>query len=212
MNKITLVIFIFIITIQCKSQNDTLGIFQYKRQVPFFNETLILYFNNSFEYLLKMDMGVSFRNTGNWIRRDNCLILDSYPQKEKIIVWESYKKKEKGITIEVRSKDYNQAIYYHLTAILPGNDTIILRDQYKKSVIEKKPTSFWITNTVGLRSPEYKIKSLETNVINVLFEDERVFENEDWRIIDINKIQPRGLDGNFYNYYLYRVLYQIRKY
>lgn len=203
MNRINIMtILIFIMYLQCKSQNGLEGTFQYKRQRPVYDEKLILYPNNSFEYSLKMDMGIYLRNTGNWLQRDSCLILDSYPQKEKMIVWESYEKTKTGIIVEVMSKDNKQPMYYHLTVIFSNKDTIVFKDQYIKTIIKERPISFWIVNTNGLKSTEYKIKSLEANTIKVFFENDRVFENEDWRIIDTHKIQPRGLDGKYYNYYL----------
>lgn len=195
-------ILIFTISLECSCQSDLSGIFQYKRNSPLFNEMLVLYPNNNFEYILKMDMGVSLKSKGSWLQRDSCLILDSYPQKKKLIVSESYKKKQKNTSIEVRNKENKLPIYYHLTAILPNKDTIEYRDQFIKTIMKEKPLSFWIINTIGLRSSEYKIKSLETNVINILFENNRVFENEDWIIINNNEIQPRYLDGEYYKYYL----------
>lgn len=197
-----MVILAFTISLQCGCQSGLSGVFQYKRGRPLFNETLVLYPNNNFEYVLKMDMGVSLKSKGSWLQKDSFLILDSYPQKEKLIVSEFYKKKQKNISIEVSNKENKLPIYYHLIAILPNNDTIEYRDQFVKTIMKEKPLSFWIVNTVGLRSSEYKIKSLDTNVISILFENNRVFENEDWKIINNNEIQPRSLDGKYYKYFL----------
>lgn len=206
MNKIGIItILIFILSLQCYSQNNLSGTFQYTGSNPLLEETLVLHPDNSFEYSLKMHIGIYFRNTGNWFQRDSCLILDSHPQKDRLLVWESYKKKSKGFKIDVKEKNNKLCMYYHLTVISSNNDTIVFRDQYDKTILKEQPMSFWITNTLGVNSPEYKVKSLWTNIFDVLFEESRVFENEDWIIIDQNKIRPRYLDGKFYKYFLERV-------
>jgi len=205
MNNFFIIILFFLIGLQCKSQVNLSGIFQYKRERPLYEERLILHQNGTFEFFLKMDMGIHYKNTGNWQQRNGYLILDSYPHKEKLIVWESYDKKKKNLGIEVLNKEEKNYFYYHLTAILSNNDTLVFRDQYIETNTKEKIISFWITNTVGLKSSEYKIKSSGINTIKVLFEDNRIFENENWKIIDFDKIQPRGLDGNICNYFLERL-------
>lgn len=205
MKKLGIIILIFLICLQCKSQSDLFGTFKYKRYNPLYIETLILHPNGHFDYSLEMDMGVYYRNIGNWQQRDSCLILDSNPQKEKMLIMEFYEKQQKEIKVKVISKDSRIPMYYHLTAVLSNNDTIVFKDQYMETIIKERPISFWITNTVGLRSSEYKIKSVG-NRIEVLFENERVFENEQWKVINTNRIKPRGLNGYFYNYYLEKEL------
>lgn len=202
-NTAILFILFFSICSYCKSQSDLFGTFKYNRKEgPLFDESITLYRNGTFKYVLKMDMGVSFENTGNWQQRDSSLILDSSPQKEKIIVWESYERKLQKTKFKIISKDSGIPMYYHLVAILPNRDTLIFKDQYIETTIRERPISFWIINTAGLKSSEYKIKSIEANSFKALFENNRVFENEDWLIVDDNKIRPRGLDGDFHGYYL----------
>lgn len=187
------------------SQREIAGTYSYKfiEGTYSYFETITLYSEGSFVYNLISSMGLKNKIQGNWQQRENKLILDSYPQRDKIIIREHYKKKTKGTVLNVEDKNGNK-FFYHLYVVLQNGDTLLLRDQIGQTSINKKIKSFWIEDTKGLRSRKNMLLSEMTNYVDVIFEIKRIFEDEDWLIMPDNKLQPRGLDGNFQDYYLDR--------
>ncbi len=204
-NKIVgfLIIFFLITSNRIFSQNEITGTYSYKftKGTYSYFETISLYPDGHFSYKMKGIMGLQIDVFGNWQKRNSCLILDSYPQRDKIIVNERFEKKVKGMIFNVTDKG-GMNISYRLSAILQSGDTLMLWGQLGKVAIQERVKSFWIEDTKGLKSPQRIILSNVANVINVIFETQRVFENEDWTIIDEKKLNPRGLQGEFQNYYL----------
>lgn len=165
-------------------------------------ESLLLNEDGSFEHIIKAHF-LHIKTLGNWQKRKDSIILDSYPQKDKIIVNEDYKKRfKKGkYVFNIRDKNYNIMIY-HLTVITINSDTLSYSDQWDKSIISDcQITSFYIKDTKGLKSPTYKIMGKNTNSFDILFETKRVFSNEKWLIND-SSIHPIGLNGELTNYVL----------
>jgi hypothetical protein len=136
---------------------------------------------------------------GNWQVRNDSLVLDSYPQKDKLIVWEKYKKGG-NTTIIVRNKS-NELFTYYLFVITDKNDTITIRDQWDKTILKEKIVAFYLACSGGLYSPIYKIVGGRTNYFEVFFEMRRVYENELWEIKN-EKIRPKGLDNKDQSYFL----------
>ena len=199
-----LFILVFSLSSPCVFSQDVLtGVYSYKFRegTYFYNETIILHPNGHFNYKMQSIMGLKIEIVGNWQKRGSSLILDSYPQKDKIIIRESFNKRRKGMIFNVEDKK-GEKFTYHLHTVLQNGDTLSLRDQYGQINIQEKIKSFWIEDTKGLKSPQREILSSVANVINVIFETQRVFENEDWTIVDEEKLNPRGLQGEFQDYYL----------
>jgi len=163
-------------------------------------ESIDLKSGNKFTYNVKQEF-FQFEINGNFIFRGDTIVLDSYPQRDKIIVNESNQSNLDNTTILVTNK-MGDFIHYHLYLVL-SNDTIMnLQNQWMKSRIEgKKIKGFYIIDSKGLRSPMYYIKGKLSNYFNVQFESKRTFENETW-LIQNNKICPRGLDGELQEYFL----------
>ena len=83
--------------------------------------------NGHFEYSFKQGM-ISYQHVeGNWQQRGNKLILDSYPQRDRMIVEEDYKRM-KGTVIHVLNKKMDK-INYSLKIVTIDNDTITLTDR-----------------------------------------------------------------------------------
>lgn len=175
--------------------------YKYTEGTYFYSETISLYPDGQFIYTIKQHPGLNTDIHGNWQKRDSCLILDSHPQRDKIIVHESFSKEQKGFVFNVEDKDGRKFVY-HLYAILQNGDTLSLRDQFGRAHIRERISSFWITDTKGLKSPQYTMSSDAVNIIHIQFELQRVFKNEDWLIIDERTLDPRGTDGNLRQYYL----------
>ena len=201
--KIFLLLTFLIVSIYIFSQEEIKGTYSYKyvNETYFYEEKISLYPDGHFIYRQKGIMGKEMEIYGNWQKRGDSLILDSYPQRDKIIVREYFERKRKGMIFKVEDKG-GEGFTYHLYAILQNGDTLSLRDQFGQTNIQKKIKFFWIEDTKGLKSPQRIILSNVANVISVIFETQRVFEDEDWTIIDREKLNPRGLQGKFQNYYL----------
>lgn len=156
--------------------------------------------NRQFIYNYKNEF-INFEIKGNFKINNDSLILDSYPQRDKIIVKENKKGNKKNTLIIVKDKEGN-ILTYHIYVILSDNKVICLRDQWQKTKIkDQKINGFYLVDTKGLKSPIYLKKGEFSNYFEVQFETKRVFENEIWRIVK-DKIKPIGMDGEYQNYYL----------
>ncbi len=163
------------------------------------NESIDLFENGTFSYFQKSEF-LKIEITGNWqIRNDSLLVLDSKPQRAKLIVWES-KKKGKKTVVQVRDME-NNTMNYRLYLISNKGDTLEYKDQFDKTATLGKIASFYIVDTKGLHSPLYKIQGTRSNFFDVHFETHRVFENEYWRFKK-QSIIPLGIDNGHSNYQL----------
>lgn len=143
---------------------------------------------------------------GNWQERSGNLILDSYPQKEKMVCYEYLNRKVEYISINVKKKSDGRPIHYSLYLLKNSGDTIQLKEQFKTSkVFEKDINGFFIVDMNGTQSSTYMFQRKGTNTFDVLFETERVLDNEDWRITETG-IQPRNDAGNYANFILQKVV------
>ncbi|MCA6069499.1 hypothetical protein JI747_020255 [Chryseobacterium sp. RG1] len=192
-------LYFILFTILSFSQDSKLKEYCYK--APRYYECINLLKDGSFKYYRKTEF-LKEEIYGNWqVKNDSLLVLDSNPQRSRLIVNEIYKKGKK-ITFNVRDSE-QRLINYHLYIIRNKKDTIAYKDQFDKTIVtnKEKGMSFYIVNTAGLHSPEYKFKSNKANYFNVTFEQKRIFENEQWKFKG-NKIVPLNLDGKYSNYEL----------
>lgn len=184
----------------CLSTADKTSFGTYSYETEHYLEKIELKDNNTFIYTLNSEF-IKYNIFGNFNLRKDSLILDSYPQKDKMIVRESKQGNKNIITIKVTDK-MGENIHYNLfiTDFNDTKDSII--GQWNSSLIKhKKIKSFYIRDSKGLQSPEYKIKGKFSNSFAVQFETRRIFENEAWLIKD-DKIYPKGSNGKEQNYYL----------
>jgi len=137
---------------------------------------------------------------GNWQIRGQQLILDSRPQRDRLIVRESFKRGIKGKRIFVRDKA-NEYLNYTIIGINAINDTVFIRDQWKSSILDHNVNSFYLIDNKGLFSPVYLIKGLRSNVFEVFFETKRIFEDEHWDI-QTDNIVPKSAGGKLQGYSL----------
>ncbi|RXM50635.1 hypothetical protein BOQ64_18010 [Chryseobacterium sp. CH25] len=91
------------------------------------------------------------------MRNDSILVLDSSPQKTRLVVNESLKNGKK-IVFYVKDSQGNFFNYY-LYAVYNQKDTIIYKDQFEKTIVKKRPSAFYIISSEGKRSPVYYLKS-----------------------------------------------------
>lgn len=147
---------------------------------------------------------------GNWHVRGQDLILDSSPQKDKILCYEYRKGKEEYTYFNVRKKSTGFPTLHDLFIIMNSGDTIQLKSQFKGSKIRSKDVKgFFIVDLNMTRSPTYLIQQKQANWFDILFEDKRVFENEDWRITETG-LQPRNDVGEYQNFLLKRNAHEYR--
>lgn len=195
-----LALYTFTVIIFCLAIGDENQLGKYLYTANRFYESIELKENNKFIYYSKQEF-ISYEIKGNYSLNGDSLTLDSSPQKDRIIVKESNKGKQSIITILVTDK-FDNAIHYDIHFILTDNSEVSLKEQWQKSKIKnKKIKAFYITDTKGLKSPIYYKQGKFSNFFKVLFEPSRIFENERWYIKN-NKIKPKGLNGEFQNYFL----------
>lgn len=196
--KAIIYIFIVLIFSSLINKEDYFGKYTYKSRNYY--ESIDLKNNKQFIYNYKNEF-ISYEIKGNYKISSDSLVLDSYPQRDKIIVKELNKGNKKNNLIIVKDKNGN-ALTYHIYLILLDDKVICLKDQWEKSKIKNQIVKgFYIVDTKGLKSPTYLKKGKFSNHFEVQFETKRVFENESW-YLGIDKIQPIGMDGEYQNYYL----------
>ena len=196
--KIIIFIFISIIFSFSTNKDNYLGKYIFKSR--YYYESIDLKDSYHFIYYCR-DEFVNYEIKGNYKINNDSLILDSYPQRDKLIVIEDNRDIKNSNLIIVKDKEGN-AIHYHIYLILEDDSVICLRDQWEKSKIKNQTIKgFYIVDTKGLKSPTYFKKGKFCNHFEVQFETTRVFENEIW-YIEKDKIKPLGVDGEYYNYYL----------
>lgn len=179
------------------SQESKLREYSYK--APHYYESINLLKDGTFKYYKKTEF-LKEEIFGNWqLRNDTILVLDSNPQRSRLVVDESLKRKKK-IVFYVRDSQGNPFNYY-LYTVYNQNDTIIYKDQFEKTIVKNRPSAFYIISSEGLRSPVYDLKGKKSNFFDIRFERQRTFENEQWKF-NGNKIIPLGLDGKYSNYQL----------
>lgn len=187
------------LVLNCNSQNINKIAGKYIYNIDNFNESIYLKNNGTFIYNVSMPFYKS-EIRGNWQIRGEKIILDSYPQKEKLIVSEKRKGTLKKTTFKVVNKK-GEPISYKLLLVTNSQDTICFLEQWKKTETYSKIKGFFIQDSKGLKSPYYKIKGTSSNYFEVIFETIRIFENEDWLFTN-GKIKPKGLDSKYQKYFL----------
>lgn len=191
-------LFIFILSLFINVGN-VIGSGMFVYQAPHYYECIELLENGTFVYYNRSEF-IKTEINGNWqLRNDSILVLDSSPQRSKLIVWES-RKKNKMYTFCVRNMN-NQPIHYSLFLISEKGDTIEFKDQFVKTVSNRDFTSFYIVDTKGQHSPDYQKQGSKSNLFTIMMEEKRVFENEYWKYHG-GYIVPLGLDGNYSTYKL----------
>jgi hypothetical protein len=197
MNTVKYLLGLLLFSVSAFSQNTSNSVYSYKSS--HYYESINLSKDGTFGYYQKTEF-TKIEVKGNWqLRSDSILVLDSRPQKSKLIVFESYKKNRKTIFCVRNMKD--NLIYYSIFLISNKGDTAAYKEQFDKTVAEGKFSSFYILDSKGLQSPIYEIQGTRTNFFDIKFEEQRVFENEYWKYYG-HYIIPLGFDNKYANYKL----------
>lgn len=196
--KTAIFIFISIMFSLSINKENYIGHYSYKSRNYY--ESINLKENRQFVYNYKNEF-IRYEIKGNYRISNDSLVLDSNPQRDKIIVKEDNKGSKKNSLIIVKDKEGN-ILTYHIYIILLNDKVICFRDQWDKTKIKNQTIKgFYIVDTKGLKSPTYFKKGEFSNNFEVQLETKRVFENETW-LIEKDKIKPIGMDGEYQNYYL----------
>ena len=182
---------------------DNYGKYEYKTR--FITESIELLENHTFIYKRGEEF-LDYTINGNYNIVGDSLVLDSNPQKDKIIVRERYIKKFETKIFNVTNKR-GENIAYHLYITLNDGSKEVHKDNFGKLKFKSKPIkSFHLFTTMGIKSPEYKLIGTNTNSFEIQLETSRVFENENWFIDKVNgKIKPKSPNGEIQNYTLEKI-------
>lgn len=202
--NMTFKIFTFLVTIYFFETKEVFSqslVGKYLFSERFFYKSLELFPNGTFIYYFSSEF-IKDECKGNWQIRGRDLILDSSPKKDKIICHEFRRGRKAYTYFNVKSKNYEGLMFYYLYIIKNSGDTIELKDQFNISKIRVKGIKgFFIINTSGIKSPTYLVQERGMNWFYVLLEDDRVFENEDWRISEMGLL-PRNNSGDYEDFLL----------
>jgi hypothetical protein len=143
---------------------------------------------------------------GYWEVKDNSLLILNSTTPKIVTIYEDYDKKLNLLTINVFPSDFpnERHSFYNLFVITEKEDTLSFYKQLDKTTIRKKIKikSFWIEDMTGLKYLPYEVISVNNNIFNVIFYKGRVFENENWVIVNENRLRPKGIDGKLQDYFL----------
>lgn len=144
--KRTLILALVILPIYSFAQDEMIGLYSYDfaKGAYFYSESIELYPNGDFNYKMRRHMGGKVNINGKWHRKDSCLVLNSYPQKEKLVVRESFTKKTQKRVFNVVEETSVYSPYYQLNIISENDDTLNLsvRSRQIKNKKEKIETYF----------------------------------------------------------------------
>ena len=198
LNMKTLEVFSIFLILSLNFQNNSE---KYEYNASHFQESIELLENREFIWKCNRHILGLVTIKGTYQIFGDSLVLNSSPQRDKIIVRAKNTGKFENKVFKVPDKQGN-LMTFHLYVTLNDNSEKVFKDCYEKIKFKSGPIkSFHIINTGGLKSPEYKLNGSFTNFFEVQLENIRVFDNENWYLID-NKIQPKGFDGENQNYYL----------
>ncbi len=197
MNTAKCLLGMLLLSVSANLRNTSDSVYLYKSS--HYYESINLSKDGTFSYYQKTEFTKS-EIEGNWqLRSDSILVLDSRPQKSKLVVFETHKKNRKTIFRIRNTKD--NLIHYSIFLISNKGDTIEYKEQFDKTVVEGKFSSFYILDTKGLLSPLYEIQGTRTNFFDIKFEEQRIFENEYWKYYG-QYIVPLGFDKKYAKYKL----------
>ena len=191
-------VFLLFTLVQSKTYNLTGEYFYSQRH---FSESIKLNSDKTFNYRVNMEFFTQ-EIKGNYDIIEDSLVLNSIPQRDRIIVDEKHKA-SKTNTFKVTDKK-GRLINYQLTITTDKEEIIEIRNCFDTVKTENfKIKSFHITDTKGLKSPQYSIVGTNSNHFEIKFEHLRVLESEKWFIDKESKrIKPIGTNGEFQTYYL----------
>lgn len=194
-------VYVCILAFVFLGQNDFIKAGRYEFKNDNIHEVLILSKNQSFKYEFHGHF-LHYSLDGHWVVHQDSLILNSVPQKDKIIVRESRRNSKNKYRFSVSDKLGNERIY-SLFVFGENGEEFVVSDQWQKSKFKStfKITSFFIQDTKGLKTPRYGIKGEFANSFEILYEPKRVFESEVWQIKD-NMVIPVTINGAKANYAL----------
>ena len=197
MKTVKNIFWILLFPISAYSQNTTNSIYSYKS--AYYYESINLSKDGTFYYSQETEFTKN-EIKGNWqLRNDSILVLDSRPQKSRLMVFESYRKIRKTVFRIWNMK--NDLIHYNIFLITNKGDTTVYKEQFDKTVTKGEFTSFYVLDSKGLQVPVYKIQGSRTNFFDIKIEEQRVFENEYWKFYG-QYIIPLGLDNKYSCYEL----------
>jgi hypothetical protein len=204
MRKRFQIILLFFLTVKVISGQDIKNItgkysYSFNKESSWYYESIQFNADSQFVYECNRPF-LRERILGKWRLIGNKIVLNSNIKREKIIVTETTEDRSIKNSICVYDKQ-KEPINYKLFVINTLNDTIEVDDQWECSLIQDSIRSFYIVDSKGLVSPKYLVKNKKSNKFYVLFETQRMFDNEVW-LFQGDSIIPKDSQGNYQNYYL----------
>lgn len=186
------------------NQSSVVGKFKSPKQEnnKFTAEVITLNADATFNYAISTEF-IKIKANGYWRVLTDSLLLNSSNKKEKAVVKE---KRHRGAKLKFDvTYDNNEPLYYQLY-LITSKDTLHIEDVFGDTTMSSIPLkAFFVLDARGFRYPTYFLKRGESNCFRITLERDRIFDNEVWRIKDGgDKLQPKGLNGDFMNYYLIR--------
>ncbi|MCF6129062.1 hypothetical protein L1S35_05205 [Flavobacterium sp. AS60] len=173
---------------------------KYSYSASHFYESIELKNDDTFIYSCHLNFS-EYLVEGKYNILNDSLILNSYPQKERLIVVESKKGNSKNLTFEI-STNQNNKFSYDLHVLMNDNTEMEFKNEWEKTKLKKHDIKgFYIIDKNGLKSPKYLVRDSSNNYFKIKVNPSRAFESESWPFIE-NKIKPRNFNGDFQNYYL----------
>ncbi|MEL7196338.1 MAG: hypothetical protein AAFZ63_29020 [Bacteroidota bacterium] len=157
--------------------------------------------DKSFTYTFRGHI-LNYELEGNWTLTNDSLILNSIPQRDRMLVREHRKGASDKYCFNVSNKK-GASIHYKIHLLDFEGNVVTLEDQWRRTKIKPsfRVRAFSIEDSKGLKSPYYIIEGGSSNSFDISFESKRVFEGEVWLIHD-DKLMPKLISGELAQYRL----------
>ena len=165
-------------------------------------EEITLEPDSTFKYYSRIGDFIRQEIEGKWSVTGNYLVLNENGVDKKLVVNESYDPAiPKGwIKFSVQHFD-NSSLNYRIAAA-NGDTTIILKDQFKSSLLPLSSVGeFYIEGSL-FRYPTYQVKDEFTNHFFVKLSSKRLFIDEKWLVEGAERLRPIGLNNEYAGYFL----------
>ncbi len=167
-------------------------------------ESLFLYDDNTFKFVQIRQLSHIFRVFGRWERVDDTLILNSGSMQEAFKVKEMKSDDKKPHALFKISDNDGISAQCDIYVVTPQLDTVVFSsDDRGLAIVNGDISAFWI-DTGRVSSSIHKLAPT-TNEVHVIFNFERIFDNEEWIFEHEDTLRPRNPRGDLLNHVFIRV-------
>jgi hypothetical protein len=170
---------------------------------PHHYEEITLHGDGKFDYFLQMNEFVQIKKKGEWIIREDTLILneDNPSYKTIMTVDETFDRKIYPGFIKFDVLEFDQNSFRYEISATHIDTTITVSNLEKPSLIHLQSVDYFNISSAEFEYPTYNVNNSKMNHFIVHVSPRPSFVEEKWLIIN-GKIRPKGTNGLNAGYFL----------